>query len=265
MRTPLLPIAILFCISVPVKAQLHAGEIPTGASAVDVGIDLILNTAQTQDAATFEIDCDDQPDIMAVLINGAPPIDAPNIAQLHLLDDDLELCADLATFQRPQYYTTGELLACTGNFDWQSDSVNVLGDFGSFTAIGPSSMDTMYVAYRRGAQVGWILLSFDVDGLGSSRLQIHRVLPVCPITTGIAEQDASSDFALYPNPSNGEPIGMNGPEVPHHIEVLDAAGRVVARHVGTVRTFPAPEQGGTYLVRAQYTDGRRSTARLVRY
>ncbi|MEO8588969.1 MAG: hypothetical protein ABI432_06360 [Flavobacteriales bacterium] len=265
MRTHLLPISALLFLSAPASAQLHAGEVPLGNSAVDVGIDLLLTETFTQAAAYFEIDCDDQPDIRAMLIHGAPFIDDPNIAMLHLLDDDLELCADLASFQRPKYYAFDQLLDCTGDFDWQSDSVNILGDFGSFQAIGPFTVDSMYVAYRRGTQVGWILLSFDLNAGLSARLKIHQVLPICPASTSIATHDAPATLSLFPNPSDGGAIHVECADALHSIELLDATGRLLARYNGTVRTIAAPEAVGAYLVRASYADGRRSITRLVRY
>jgi hypothetical protein len=264
MRTRLLPIPALLFITAPASAQIHAGEIPGGTSAVDVGIDLNLSAPNTMTSTTFEVDCDDQPDVMVMLVHGQPAVDAPNVALLHLLDDDLELCADLATFQRPKYYAFDQLLDCAGNFDWQSDSVNVLGDFGSWTAIGPISIDSMYVAYRRGEQVGWILLSFDLnDGL-AIYLRIHSVLPICPASTSVAQHDLTAGIVLFPNPSNGQEIRVESRDALRTIEVLDLTGKVIAHYSGTVRTIPAPEVAGAYLVRASHTDGRRSITRLMR-
>lgn len=265
MRTPVLPIAALLVVTAQAKAQLHAGEVPSGMSAVDVNIDIFLPTPNTTNSATFEVDCDDQPDMMVELVHGQPAVDAPNVAMLHLMDADLELCADLATFQRPKYYAVEQLLDCAGDFDWQSGIVNVLGDFGSFTAIGPTSIDSMYVAYRRGAQVGWILLSFEVIGNVGPSLQVHQVLPICPGTTSIGSHDPAPALGLFPNPGNGGPIRVQSAEVVESIEVLDAAGRSLAWYSGNPRTIAAPEVAGTYLVRAINADGRRSITRLVRY
>src|SRR4030095_10485535 len=107
-------------------------------------------------------------EIAVTLIRGEPMIDAPNIARLDILVPDVELCMDLAPLpyqRRAQYYAFGQALDCTGAFNWQSDSANVLGDVGTFTAIGPIVIDSMYVAFRLGGtQVGWILLSFDLNG-----------------------------------------------------------------------------------------------------
>lgn len=265
MRTSILPITVLLFLSAPASAQLHAGEVPDGRSAIEVGIELVLNTSFTEDSAGLEVDCDDQPDITVVLIHGAPPVDAPNIALLRMVDDDLEFCADLAIFPRPEYYAFDELLECPVGSDWQSGPELVLGDFGTFTAIGPTTVDSLYVAYRRGPDVGWILLSFELAGDLAVSLQIHQVLPICPTTLSIAPYELPPAVALFPNPSNGEPIRVESADALRSIEVLDATGRSIAQYGGSARTIAAPEVSGSYLVRATHADGRRSIARLVRY
>ncbi|MBK8499388.1 MAG: T9SS type A sorting domain-containing protein [Flavobacteriales bacterium] len=268
MRTRLLPFAALLFLSAPTSAQLHAGEVPNGSNALDLNIDIVLNTSFTSDSASLELDCDDSMDAWAVLVQGAPPIDAPNVAMLHFVDDDLEVCMEFAPNpfqQRPQYYAFDQLLDCAGDFDWQSTDQLVLGDFGGFTAIGPITIDSLYIAYRRGAQVGWMLLSIDVLGNLPVRLQVHQVLPICPGTMSVASYEGSPTVALFPNPSNGQPVRVESPDALHNIEVLDATGRSVAQYSGAVRTIAAPEIAGTYFVRATHADGRRSVTHLVRY
>jgi hypothetical protein len=267
MRTPLLSLAALILLSAPAHAQLTAGEVPNGMSALELNIDIALSTPFTADSASLELDCDDSMDAWAVLYRGAPEIDGPNVALLRFMDDDIEMCASIGIIfqQRPKYHAYGELLDCAGDFEWQSANPIVLGDFGGFTAIGPYSMDSMYVAYRRGAQVGWILLSFDVQGgLDPVQLQIHQVLPLCPSTTSIVEHDLAP-ITLFPNPSNGGPIRVESADELRSIDVLDAAGRTVAHFNGMARTFPAPITPGTYLVQLTHADGRRSLTQLVRY
>ena len=166
---------------------------------------------------------------------------------------------------RPQYYDMGELLDCTGDFDWQSDSINILGDFGGFFSMGPEGIESQFIAYRRGAQVGWIRVTFNVAGSGAVQLQVLEVLPICPVTMGIASHDAPSFVTLFPNPGNGEPIHVQSADALRSIEVLDAAGRSIAQYNGTVRMIAAPDVAGAYLVRVVHMDGRRSITRLVRY
>jgi hypothetical protein len=200
----------------------------------------------------------------AVLVRGEPAIDAPNVARLERLDPDLELCKDLATYERPQYHPYGQALDCTGAFTWQSDSINVLGDFGTFTAIGPVVIDTLYVAYRKGGtQVGWVQVSFILNNSLSVSLQIHRVLEYCN-STGTGEL-ADGTTMLVPNPTDGTEIRVEGPGELRSITVFDATGREVFRHRGTQRTLPAPDHAGSYVVRFEHLDGHWTTARLLRY
>ncbi len=267
MNAHVLPILALTLLHIPASAQLTAGEVPDGMSALDLNIDITLGTPLTMDSAGLELDCDDFPDAWAVLQRGFPAVDAPNTAALHFMDSDLELCANMApSFQRrPKYYSFGQPLDCAGDFEWQLAGGITLGDLGGFTATGPASIDSLYIAYRRGATVGWIQLSFDVNDGPPVYLRIHRVLAVCPSSTSIPQNEALEPLLLFPNPGDGGPVRVQNTEALRTIEVLDAAGRCVARYGGNPRSFAGPEVAGTYLVRAFYADGQRTTVRWVRY
>lgn len=264
MRTTLLALALILCYA-PLHAQLLAGEVPDGSTAYQVGIDLTLSTAFSSDSADVEFDCDDFMDAWARLYRGAPEIDAPHVAMLDFLDEDIEVCMDLTGGfqQRPKYHAFGEALDCSGGFEYMFADELVLGDLGGFTAIGPWTVDSMYIAYRRGGIVGWILLSFDLTGL-DIRLQIHELLSICDGTTAIATNEALAPLALFPNPSNGEVLRVESPDAIRALDVFDATGRRVAGYRGMVRTIYGPERPGCYLVQATHADGRRSVTRLVR-
>lgn len=212
-----------------------------------------------------EIDRDDFFDIMVTLIHGQPPVDAPNVARLRLIDDDLELCADGVPFQsRPRYYEDGRPLDCSGGFDWQADGITTLGDFGSFTAIGPMIIDSQYVAFRRGEQTGWILLSFDLTGQ-APWLEVHRALSICGGPTHVLSPASGPTLALHPDPSDGQPIRVECSLAVVRVELLDATGRPLAQFGAATRTIPAPEKAGTYFVRVTDAEGRSALARMVRY
>ncbi len=266
MRTTLLPLAALL-LSGQANAQLNAGEVPAGMTALDLNIDIALTTNFSTDSASVEFDCDDFPDAWAMLFRGMPAIDAPNSAMLHFVDTDIEVCLDLFTGyqQRPAYYNEGNPLVCSDGFTWQSAAQVYLGDLGTFTAIGPAVVDSMYIAYRRGAAMGWIELSFDINDDNEINLQVHRVLSLCGNTTSISPNDLSTVVSLFPNPSSGEPVRVQSADALRSIDVLDATGRTIAHYNGTARTIAAPEVAGSYLVRFLHVDGRRSTTRLVRY
>lgn len=266
MRAPLLPIALLLVAS-PLRAQLTAGEVPPGAVAYDLDYSLSPTQPFTADSVDIELDCDDFPDLRAVLYRGAPEIDAPNVAQLHFLDNDIQLCMDMPPVlqSRPRYYAFGEPLACTGAFDWQLSAQPVLGDFGGFFTMGPDTVDSLYIAFRRGSELGWMLLSFRINGNPEVRLTIHRLLPLCQGPTSVADRAAGGALLLHPNPSQEGTVRLTNAEDVRQLTVFDATGRVVARFAGPVRSIGAPEAPGTYLVRAEWMDGRTSTTKLVRY
>ncbi|HRH69870.1 MAG TPA: T9SS type A sorting domain-containing protein [Flavobacteriales bacterium] len=263
--------SVLCCISALIFldqnaiAQLHAGEVPDGSAVIDVEVDLTLIDEFTQDSVALEVDCDDQPDIVAYLLHGAPAVDAPNSAMLRMVDDDLELCMDMAQFPRPKYYELDELLDCAGEFDWQSSAWHTLGDFGGFLATGPTTVQSKFIAYRRGEQLGWLQLSFNVGEPPAVQLQIHQVLPLCPSTLSVAAIKAAPAFTIFPNPNNGEEMHVQSAGALRSIDVIDAAGRTVAQHSGAMRTFPAPTEAGTYIVRAIGADGQRTVTQFVRY
>ncbi|MBL0045723.1 MAG: T9SS type A sorting domain-containing protein [Flavobacteriales bacterium] len=260
MRTTLLPLAALL-ISTTANAQLNAGEVPAGMTALDLNIDIALTTNFTADSAALELDCDDSFDAWAQLFRGMPAVDAPNSAMLHFIDTDIEVCADMAPdyLKRPKYYAFGEPLDCAGNFEWQNVPQLSLGDLGTFTAIGPAVIDSMYIAYRRGTTMGWIELSFDVNDDAEINLQVHSVLPLCPVIMSVEEGALPATVNLFPNPSNGEAINLQSAGALRSIDVMDATGRTIAHYNGTVRTIAAPKVAGTYLVRFLHSDGQRST------
>lgn len=266
MRSTQLSIAVL--LAAPAHAQLTAGEVPPGMSALDINLSIALTDPFTSDSVALEFDCDDSFDAWGVLYRNAPEVDAPNFALLRFVDTDIEVCADLNTGwqQRPKYHGFGDPLDCMGSFDWQGSNPIMLGDFGGFVPTGPAQVDSLYIAYRRGAQTGWILLSFDVQGdLNEVSLHVHQLLPLCPGIMSEGEAASTPGLVLFPNPSCGDEMHVQCADALRSIETLDASGRCVARYSGTVRTIPAPALPGAYLVRAVHADGRRTTLRLMRY
>jgi hypothetical protein len=249
---------------VPVTAQLLAGEVPDGGNAIELDATITLDQAFTADSIALEFDCDDFQDAWVMLYRGAPEVDGPNSAMLRFLDDDVEVCMSLTSpsEQRPKYHAFGEPLDCAGNFDWQISNELVLGDFGGFFTTGPFSIDSLYVGFRRDAQTGWMLLSFDLQAVN---LTAHRLLPICPGPTSVDDRAAADGITLYPNPCNGETIRVESTAALRSIDVLDATGRIVSQYVGLVRTIPSPSKAGSYSVRALHADGRISVLRLICY
>jgi hypothetical protein len=266
MRSTLLSLAALL-ISVQMNAQLNAGEVPAGMTALDLNIDIALTTNFSADSASVEFDCDDLPDAWAVLFRGMPAIDAPNSAMLRFVDTDIEVCLDLFTGfqQRPAYYNEGNTLSCSDGYTWQSAAQVYLGDLGTFMASGPASIDSLYIAYRRGTTLGWIQLSFDINDDAEINLQVHRVLSLCGNTTSSSPNELPAAVSLFPNPSHGETVRVQSAGALRSIDVLDAMGRTIALYNGTPSTIAAPQVAGAYLLRVLHVDGRRSVSRMVWY
>ena len=164
--------------------------------------------------------------------------------------------------QRPKYYSFGEALDCSGDFAWQPTGELYLGDYGGFGFIGPWEVDSLYIAYRQAGVMGWILLSFQLSG-DTVGIQVHELLPLCQLASGVEEELGAPLLVLYPNPGNGGPIRVESTLPLQRLDVLDATGRLIAQYGGNVRTIAAPEHAGAYLVRATHTDGRRSVHRFV--
>lgn len=267
MRTALfLSFSALLFAHAPLHAQLLAGEVPDGMSAMEVDQTITLTEALTTDSIALEFDCDDFQDAWAVLHRGAPEADGPNSASIRFLDDDVEVCmsVDPPSEQRPKYHSFGEPLNCAGDFDWQLGDELVLGDFGGFFATGPISIDSMYVGFRRDGVSGWMLLSFDLQGTTGVSLTIHRALAICPGPLTVEGMTTGPGITLHPNPGSGDPIRLESNKAIQSVEVFDATGRIVAVHEGITRTIPSPDGAGTYLVRATFADGQRSIQRWVR-
>ena len=264
MRTTLLLSTLL--IPSIIHAQLTAGEVPLGTTTYDPGIALSLATQFTQDSADIELDCDDFADVRVWLHRGAPELDAPNIAELHFVDSDIEVCMNTEPGfgQRPKYHAFGEALDCSGDFVWEVVDPIILGNFGGFLGTGPWSIDSSYIAYRRGSEMGWMLLSFDLDGNPGVDLQVHELLPLCQISTSISEVGQES-AVIHPNPTNGAPLQMRATQPNRNIQVLDVTGKILADYAGNTRTIDAPEVPGIYFARVIGFDGDVTISRFVRY
>lgn len=259
---------VVLLFSNQTKAQLVAGEIPSDRSIADLGIHLQANIAFTDTSAMIDVDCDSVPDIRAVLSQGNPFVDVPHACRLELLDHAIELCADSSVFDwRTRYYGLGEALECTGTFDWHHGDMITLGDVGGFFATGPAQVFNAYIAFRKGGTVGWILLSFDLSPqvIGTPiSMQISELLLTCS-TTSIASQEMDLPFSIFPNPNHGGDIHIMDPAAVQRIEVSDLSGKLIGTYVGNIRTIPAPDVAGSYIVCGYDRDDRRHIARMVRY
>jgi len=260
----LLLLTTLVLTQAGVLAQLNAGEVPSGATVIDPGIDITLTAPNTLDSAWLELDCDDAPDAVIYLLKGMPEADGPHFAWIRMIDDDLEICATGTVFvDRPAYYTNGQPLACSGNFDWHVSEMTGLGDFGGFFPIGPDALTSQYIALRRGSQTSWIHLSFDLTDPATINLQVHGALSFCGLTTSIRERREPL-LRVHPSITHGEALRIESLRRIARLEVMDATGKVLATYAYPARAIEAPAVVGCYFIRAEYSSGERSVARFVR-
>ena len=154
---------------------------------------------------------------------------------------------------------------CEPPFSYQGNISLVLGDHGGLLWTGPSSLDSMYIAFRRNDEYGWLLLSFQLTGNPEVRVDVHEVLPLCQGPNSIREGLEGAGPLLFPNPTNGDPIRISDAGSIEALEVFDATGRPIARFTAPIRSMAAPGVPGTYFVRAEWSDGRTSTTKLVRF
>ena len=81
---------------------------------------------------------------------------------------------------------------------------------------------------------------------------------------GLAESDRVQQL-LSPTITHGEPVQVGTRGRWLAIDVLDAAGRLVSRHIDGGPIIPAPTMPGTYVVQAWPANGPPVTARMMRY
>lgn len=108
---------ICFLLIAPfmLRAQITADSVPPGMFAVNPNITLSVAPCVTLDSATFDINCDGNPDMMLKLYKGAVIVDGANWCYLVILNDSFEIIKDTAGmfsgyFGRPHYFNAGDAL-----------------------------------------------------------------------------------------------------------------------------------------------------------
>lgn len=246
------------------QAQLHAGEVPSGATAIELGIAIDLPGSNTTDAATIDLDCDGFADLKVMLVHGMPEADAPNYAVLRTLYADMEICRKgTGTSARPSYYLEGEELTCTGDFDWRSTPTTVLGVYGTRGATGPFRADSMYIAFSNKGQVGWLELSFRLNSQ-VPRLRVHRVLTWCNAGAEAPLAPAGVELRVMNNVTAGEPLRITNGQEFTAFEMYDLAGKLVLTRQAPATELEAPADPGTYIMHGVKADGQRAVAKVIR-
>ena len=240
-----------------VTAQLTAGSVPSGMSAVDPNINLSVAIVAQDTSLAFDIDCDGANDMRVELYKGHVAVDGVSSASLYLTSDSFVICADTLTTSYPPvvYYNMTDLINPFAN-QWRTDTLFVLGCYGGFICPGPFSANNLYVAYRKtlsnsSYQVGWIKVTFDLNDQGVTTypitLSIPEILSFCAPTA--IHKMPQSALRLYPNPSNGR-VQLHGGEGIKQVEIINQAGETVDIIKGNPGVISLPQQTGTYIVRA---------------
>ena len=270
MKTIINLILIVLFSSMSTNAQISAGDIPLGMSAINPNVNISLLNNNTEDTVSFDLDCDGINDILAKLKRGITTIDIPNNAELHIINPALQFCKDtnaISYFSRPNYYNFGMILNCDSAFNWSSDSIMILGDVGTMTSTGPFSMTDIYVAYQLGTQLGWINLSFDLFEITPTpdiTLDIHEVLSPCTPSV-INSNDNSIGFNVWPNPSKGGKLKIYCQEKIRSYAILDLTGKLIQADVNPLIYIQTPTVSGTYLIFIQTELGNTFRKKLIVY
>jgi hypothetical protein len=259
-------IAIFFSISV--QAQINAGAVPAGMSIHDPGIDWTLTQSGTDSIRAIDVDCDGQPDLNFRLHKGAPVIDSPNYTILEIINQAFEVCMDTlsqAYFERPEYYNLNDFMDCSTGVSW-TDSIRLMGDLGTFTAAGPSVITDQYIAFRKGAQYGWVKVTFDITDQGSNwpvTMQINEIIQFCnPIS--VDELDKSFAVTLSPNPTTDGAIQVTSDVQFVRAEIINITGQTVSTQSGTNNALKLPAAAGIYFVKLETATGQTAVRKVIR-
>lgn len=259
--------ATLLAIATQGTAQLIAGEVPPGSTALELDVEISIPIFEDADSALIDLDCDEVPDILVILDPDYADLDgSEQRAMMIMLDDELEVCRTGIYTGTPRalYHSEGEALICTGpSTSWSPFEIVILGNqSGQPGPDGPSYVDSSYIAVRRGGDVIWIQVSFSLD-LFSPWLTVHRALSFCGLSTGIASMERNTP-SIQPSLTAGEPLQVTSASTVLSIEISDAAGRMVAQHGQGTWSIPAPDMPGLYTARILTADGTRSVSRFAR-
>lgn len=257
---------LVFFACIDLKAQMTAGYVSAGMSAVNPNINLIISVVGDTASAPFDVDCDGIDDFRIWFSKGETAVDGSNMIGLYLLNSDYQLCVDNSNYPPVTFYTFGDTL-CNGSSQYNSGQFFMLACYGGFGCVTGPAADTIYFAYRNAVTLteGWAQFSFSLNDAGSTTAPItcvlDRILASCLLEIRNSENEIQ--FSLYPNPSNDGKVRFHSNLKIERIEILDVTGRIVS-----VENNPAivllPDEKGLYLLRMRTSDGNYFTTEIVR-
>lgn len=267
MRTFLLSFVLLTVLFSSSFAQINAGDIPPGASTTDPGINLSISTNMTSDSSYLDIDCDGNDDIQFMLNRANTSIDWPNTLVIHNMNGSFEICASINTSVKTNFYNLSDPISCTGAYDWSTEATVLVGNYGTFGAVGPFSVTDQYIAYRKvgTSDIGWIKLSFDLEDSGSTAipvtLDISEMIRLCDFSS-VDETASTQNVRVTPNPSNGWVSILSETPV-ENVRIFAASGTWSTQTVENNGLIRLPDVPGIYFLQIKTHQGT-ITRRVIR-
>jgi len=247
------------------SAQVTAGSVRFGTSAINSNIHLLAAGNERDTATVLDLDCDGINDVRLYLYNGNLEVDGRNEARLILLNDSFSVCTDTGQAGLIALYNAGDTL-CTGAHQWSADTNITLGCYGGFTMICYQQYSTVdkYIAYIKKStqQIGWIKASFNLMA-DTLALSVKELLVLCK-PEAVSEPDDAAHFNLSPNPSPDGKVKITRGERISWIEVFNCYGQVVKTFHGYSNEIVLPDQGGIYIVRLFYDSGIYFNRKVIR-
>jgi hypothetical protein len=259
----ILPLLVTsFIQSTFVAAQLPAGSVPSGMSAVDPNVNLSVAVVAQDTSISFDIDCDGANDMRVELYKGHVAVDGVSSAYLYLINDSFAISADTVAISYPSvaYFNVTDIINPFVN-QWRTDNQIVLGCYGGFVCQGPASANGLYIAYRKTLsnsthQIGWIKITFNLidQGVPNSpiTLSIPELLTFCDPTA--IDKLSQSAYHLYPNPSI-DYIQLQGAIGVKQIQIFNLLGERVEVINGNPGVITLPLQTGIYIIRVINENG----------
>lgn len=214
------------------KTQTLAGETLTGYEILDPAIHFTLNGCTDFDSATIDVNCDGEYDLSVTCYKGWTAFDETNYAELHILNDSIEICADTVAYvpKHLSFFGLHDTLHPSMGNSWHNESRYTIGLFG-FWAPPIWSQTNKYIAYKIGDFVGWINISFDLNDDWDCYIPIHldvnAVLSKCTL---LGEVDVKElvDINVFPNPSNGVITITSESQLQNaHLDIFDLTGKKI--------------------------------------
>jgi hypothetical protein len=250
-------------------AQVTAGSIPSGTSAIGVNLNLSRTISFTDTTGFLDLDCDGTPDVGLQLVMGMTAIDLPNGVLLKELHNAYTICTDtVSSYVIVTPHNYGDTL-CTGNHLWRADTSFGLGCYGTFVCYAPGVLTNQYIGYKKNSmsEVGWIKISFDLMFVPIT-LAVDTILVLCT-ATGIEDETGQGHFSISRNPTSGYfTLLIDVEEINScSVSIFDMTGRKVELHQnimpGQEFIFGETLKDGMYFVEI-ISDSSKKVVKLIK-